>query len=180
MASKLRATPHGQVAAALRARRPGAVLEAEARALEQPLVDRAGNAAKRRDLALGQSRLAPSVLQRTTVQLHLQPIAVAAQHLRLEDLLAAGHAGEERRLEPREIVRRMPRERFTRRQPAAIDRLGEQRLGSRRADFVGQHVVHLHVDERAVLHLRDQVLAKVCRHGLARYRGGVMCRPPST
>src|SRR5687768_15272704 len=83
-------------AATLGARRPRAVLESEAGAFEQAFVDRTGDAAQRFHFLFRQSRVAPGVLQRATVQLDLEGIGVALQHLRLEDGVAAGNAREKR------------------------------------------------------------------------------------
>ena len=59
------------------------------------------------DLVVGEARLAPGVLQRAGVQLHIEVVAVAAQHLRREEIRSPGHALEEALLQPFEIVRRI-------------------------------------------------------------------------
>src|SRR5688572_4686644 len=93
---------HPQEAAATLARRPGAVLEGEARPFEQSLVDGAGNAAERGDFILVEPGLAPGVLERAAVQLDLQTFGIGAHHLRPEDLAPAGDVGQERRAQPGE------------------------------------------------------------------------------
>src|SRR5688572_9654368 len=82
---------HAEEAAALRARGPGAVLEGEASALEEPLVDRACDAAERGHFLLGQPRLAPRVLERAAVQLDFQALGICAHDLGSENLAPGGY-----------------------------------------------------------------------------------------
>src|SRR5687768_9063575 len=92
-----------QEAAAVRARGPGPVLESKAGPLEQSLVHGTRDAAERRHLFLGESRLAPGILERAAVQLDLEASGIGAQDLGPENLAPAGHVREERLAQPGEV-----------------------------------------------------------------------------
>src|SRR5687767_6270166 len=113
---------HAEEAAAALARGPGAVLDGEASALEEPFVDRACDAAERGHLLLGQPGLAPRVLERAAVQPDFQALGICAHDLGPEDLAPARDVGEERLAQAGQVRRCVFRERRSRRSPAPIDR----------------------------------------------------------
>src|SRR5204863_3745150 len=163
-------------AATLRTRRPRAVLEREACAFEQPFVDRTRDATQSLYFFLRQSCVAPRILQRATVQLDLERLRVALQHLRLEDCLAARNAREKRVAQAREVGRGEFRKGLAHLAAAVVNRFREQHLSSGCPKLRSEHVVHFHVDQRAVLHLPDEMRAVVHRYLL----GVATCMPAST
>jgi len=84
------------MAASLAARPPGIGMEREVSTFKGTIVDRAGDAAHRRDLLIAQTCLLPGFLERAALQQQVDAPDIASFELRVEGALRIGKGNGER------------------------------------------------------------------------------------
>src|SRR5512139_401145 len=156
-----RAGTNAQVTAALFARLPRGAAQDEPRAFEGSVVDDAGDPAHRLELRVGDARFLPRLLQRTGVELDVEPAGVAPAHVGLEQAAMVGNEVEERVAQAGEIARREALELSADGAAALVDRALENFLGLLRPDLGGKLIVESEVHHRARLDGVLELLAEV-------------------
>src|SRR6266850_3063207 len=140
-----------QVAAAVAAGLPGVGGEGEASRFEGAVVHAAGDPAERGDVLIGQSRLAPGVLQRAAHEGDVEPARIAARDVRREHAAVVGHAAHEGVAQPAEVARREARELAPDLRAARIDRPAHDLARPRFAELGAQLAEDVPVHQRPIL-----------------------------